>query len=176
MKCFRCLCLLLPGLLLTGCHRRRVVVLPPVPPPVAMVSVPPVTHPTEPLPRIETEDSPSLVLLLPRRRAVTRFRPLPATHAQLAGLAPATPLPVALGKLTAGGEAGGMRQQTEELLRAQQRRLTALSAAVTTSHIQQVQQTRLFLQQAAEAWEKQDLEGTRTLATKAKVLLDELQA
>ena len=41
-------------------------------------------------------------------------------------------------------------------------------------HAREIDQARLFLKQATEAWNKQDIEGARTLATKAKLLLDEI--
>ncbi|MGI4853584.1 MAG: hypothetical protein ACRYF4_05995 [Janthinobacterium lividum] len=99
------------------------------------------------------------------------------TRSQLAALKPAQ-APVALGRLTTGGEAGvgSQRQQTEDLLRGQQRRLANLPGDLLAGHAEQVQQAKLFLRQAEEAWQNSDIEGARTLATKAKVLLDELTA
>jgi hypothetical protein len=83
---------------------------------------------------------------------------------------------VELGQLTAGGEANNaaLRQGAEDLLRAQQKRLIALPSAVAVAHSEQTERARLFLRDADEAWKKLDIEGTRTLATKAKVLLDEI--
>ncbi|SDF06659.1 hypothetical protein [Terriglobus roseus] len=81
-----------------------------------------------------------------------------------------------LGELTTGGESnnGQFRHQTEDLLRTQNRRLASLSSYAIAMHTQQVEQARLFLKQAADAWKKQDMEGARTLGTKAKVILDEI--
>ena len=122
----------------------------------------------EPMPSIPLEESASLALQLPRR-PLPRFRP----RAQLAALN-RSPVSVDLGQLTAGGEAGDLRQQTETLLREQQKRLAELPRVAADAHSQQVQQARLFLRQADDAWRKLDFEGARTLATKAKVLLDEI--
>lgn len=110
------------------------------------------------------------------RKPLRRFRPLRATKSQLAALTPPSS-PVELGQLTTGGEAGNasLRQQTENLLRNQQKRLAALPGNLVTRDSPQVQQVKLFLRQADDAWKALDLEGTRTLATKARVLLDELQ-
>ncbi len=159
-----------------GCHRTRVTAAPPPPPAVhvAMISVPPPMHRTEPQPEIPLADVSNIEPQLPRR-PVARYRPPPASQSQMAALKP--PVPVDLGQLTAGGEAdnGTLRQETEALLRGQQRRLAALPRKLANTHIQQVQQARLFLRQADEAWKKLDVEGARTLATKAKVLLDEIQ-
>ncbi len=165
-------------LLIAGCHKRRIAAAPPPPPiPVAMVSVPPPTHPSEPEPSIPLAFLENIEPQLPRR-STPRYRPPAATAAQIAALTPPLPVPVDLGQLTAGGESANstLRQQTEDLLRNQQRRLAALAPSLASSHAQQVQQARLFLRQADEAWKKLDVEGARTLATKAKVLLDELLA
>ena len=163
-------------LLLAGCHRKAAVVAPPPAPPLAMVSVPPPTHQTEALALIPLEVVPNPDLLLPRK-LTRRFRPLAATKSQLAALTP-PPAPVALGRLTTGGEAGNgtLRQQTEDLLRGQMRRVAGLSTDTIAGYGEQVQQAKLFLRQAEEAWRNSDVEGARTLATKAKLLLDELPA
>lgn len=161
-------------LLLSGCHHRARVVAPPVVPHVATISVPPPTHRAEPFARMEYEAVPPLTLLLPRR-PLPRFRPRPTTAKQLSLLLPAPARPVALGQLTTGGEAdSGLRQGTEVLLRSQHQRLNSLPRSSATLHSAEVDQIRLFLQQADDAWQKLDVEGARTLATKAKVLLDEL--
>ncbi len=158
------------ALLLTGCHRKTVLVaaLPPVPPPV-MITVPPLTHPTEPEAEMPLEEAEALTDLLPRR-VVYRFRPWPV---QQVVLAPAPPPPLELGQLTAGDTAP-LRQQADDLLRSQQRRLNATPTATAALHSQQIEQARLFLKQADDAWQKSDVDGTLTLATKAKVLLDEI--
>ena len=81
-----------------------------------------------------------------------------------------------LGNLTTGNESTDHsgRQQTDTLLQSQHKRLAGISAATAALHAQQMEQARLFLRQADEAWQKQDVEGARTLATKAKLLLDEI--
>ncbi len=171
--------MLLSGLLpLAGCHRRvKVAVLPPPPPvPVEMITVPPISHPLEPEPEIPLAEVPAITPQLPRVPR-PRYRPPPATPAQTAAIAPPPPAPpVDLGQLTTGGESdnSALRQQTEDLIRGQERRLAIMPAATAALHSQQVEQARLFLRQAEEAWKKLDLEGARTLATKAKLLLDEI--
>lgn len=169
------LCCLLCCQLLEGCRHRPVAMALPAAPPPAMISVPPPTHRSEPFAPMPLETVPSLDLEL-ARKAFPRFRPLRATKAQLAALNPPPP-PVELGQLTTGGESGNgsLRRQTEILLRGQQRRVVALPSDVIARNSQQVQQVRLFLRQADEAWRKLDVEGAKNLATKAKLLLDELQ-
>ena len=117
------------------------------------------------------EEAAALTELLPRH-PVFRFRPWPVQQVVLAPAPP--PLPqLDLGQLSAGDPAP-LRQQTEDLLRSQQRRLNAISPAIAALHSQQIEQARLFLKQADDAWQKSDVDGAHTLATKAKVLLDEV--
>ena len=162
---------------LAGCHRNPKVVsaATPPPPPVEMVSVPPPSHPTEPIPEEPVIASPELPLTVPpvRRPQPPRRRPAPAPPTQTAVVAPP---PMDLGNLTTGGESTNtsLLNETDDLLRTQRRRLAAISAATIALHTQQVEQARLFLKQATDAWTKQDIEGARTLATKAKVVLDEV--
>jgi hypothetical protein len=154
--------------MLSGCHKKApVAAAPPLPPP-EMSSVPPLSHHTDPDPDIPLEEAEALTVLLPRH-TVFRYRPVPL---QQIIIAPAPPPPIELGQLTAGDTAP--RQETEDLLRSQQRRLSAISPAIAALHSQQVEQARLFLKQADDAWQKSDVDGARTLATKAKVLLDEV--
>jgi hypothetical protein len=81
-----------------------------------------------------------------------------------------------LGNLTTGGEStnAALRQETDDLLKTQTRRLSSIPSATVVLHTQQIEQARLFLKQASDAWNQQDIEGARTLATKAKVLMDEV--
>ena len=171
MTCFRAIgcAALAAALILGGCHRKvTLAAAPPLPPPI-MISVPPPTHPTEPEAEMPLEEADALTDLLPRH-PVYRFRPWPV---QQVTLAPAPPPPLELGQLTTGDTAP-LRQQTEDLLRSQQRRLAATSPALAALHSQQIEQARLFLKQADDAWQKSDVDGTLTLATKAKLLLDEI--
>ena len=173
---FLSLCIVLS---LAGCHRNPKVIAAaaPPPPPLETVSVPPPTHPTEPMPEAPVIASPDLPLTVPpvRRPQPPRRRPAPTPQTQTAAAAPA-PAPMDLGNLTTGGESTNtaLLQQTDDLLKAQTRRLNAIPSATIALHSQQIEQARLFLKQASDAWTKQDIEGARTLATKAKVLLDEV--
>lgn len=167
-------CGLVACLSLAGCrHQVYLAAIPNVT--VPTISVPPPTHRTEPLPMMEVETLPLLTLQLPRQ-PLPRFRPRPTTARQLALLLPPLPPPVTLGELSTGGEYtdGEFRRQTETLLRSQQQRLQNLPHASVSLHTQQVEQARLFLRQALEAWHAHDIEGTRILANKTKLLLDEI--
>jgi hypothetical protein len=162
---------------LTGCHHKVVIAATPPPPPVEMVSVPPPSHRAEPLPEEPVIASPALTLPVPpvRRPQLPRRRQtaIPPPPTQTAVVAPP---PMDLGNLTTGGESTNtaLLQQTDDLLKAQTRRLNAVPTATVVLHTQQIEQARLFLKQASDAWAKQDIEGARSLATKAKVILDEV--
>jgi hypothetical protein len=155
-------------LMLSGCHKKVVVAAAPPLPPPEMTSVPPLSHHTDPDPDMPLEEAEASTVLLPRH-TVLRYRPMPMRHIKIPRIPPP---PIELGQLTAGDTAP--RQATEDLLRSQQRRLGAISPAIAALHSQQVEQARLFLKQADDAWQLSDLDGARTLATKAKVLLDEV--
>lgn len=159
---------------LTGCHHQaRLAFVPDVP--VPTISVPPPTHRTEPLALMEAESLAPLTLQVPRQ-PLPRFRPRPTTARQLALLLPPLPPPIQLGELSTGGESTDLqfRQQTETLLRGQQQRLQSLPYASLSLHTQQVEQARLFLKEAFEAWRNRDIEGARVLAIKTKLILDEI--
>ena len=160
-------------LALTGCrHQARVAFVTSAP--VLMVSVPPPTHHSEPLPLLEAEILPPLSLMVPRQ-PLPRFRPRPTTAHQLASILPSLP-PVVLGELSTGGESTDLdfRKETGTLLHVQQQRLQKLPYALASLHPQQVEQARLFLKEALEAWGGRDIEGAHVLALKTKLLLDEL--
>ncbi len=165
--------LLLAVACLSGCHKHvKIAALPPPPAPPEMISVPPPTHRSDPTPSVPLAKVEPITPRLPRRSR-PKYKPAPAPPPPTVAMA--QPEPIALGQLTTGGETdnGTLRQQTEDLLRAQQKRLNAIPAAVVALHTQQIEQARVFLREADEAWKKLDIEGTHTLATKAKVLLDE---
>jgi hypothetical protein len=80
-----------------------------------------------------------------------------------------------IGQLSTGSEVSNQtRQQVETLLLNVQKRLGDLSSDTQNAHRDQVERVRLFLKQAQDAWKSGDVEGTRTLATKANVLLDDI--
>jgi hypothetical protein len=98
-----------------------------------------------------------------------------ATTAQpTGGDSTATPSPI--GNLSAGDTSGSsqLRQETTELIASSERRLGSIHRSLTTDEQTTVAQVRKFLDQAQQAMKSQDLEAAHTLATKAKLLLDEL--
>jgi hypothetical protein len=81
----------------------------------------------------------------------------------------------AIGALSLGGEANPRaQQQTNELLASIDRRLNALPPQTANAEKSQVSQVRNFQRQAQDALNSGDIEGATTLATKAKLILDDL--
>ena len=95
--------------------------------------------------------------------------------AQAAAADSTEPEPVDIGELTAGGEAAPQaRQEAVELIASTDQRLKALSSATIGAHRAQIGRVRNFQQQAQRALASGDADGARTLATKGKLLLDDL--
>jgi hypothetical protein len=115
-----------------------------------------------------------------------RERRKPATKATAA--APATPPPppaqvaaaeglpeASIGALTAGGDSSPqLRQEAIDLIASNERRLKALPAEIVNLQKPQISKIRNFQRQAQEALDSGDAEGANTLATKAKLLLYDL--
>ncbi len=82
-----------------------------------------------------------------------------------------------IGALTPGGsdETPHTRQDAQELLASTDKRLNALPPQTQQAQRAQISQIRNFWKQAVEALQAGDAEGARTLATKAKLLLDDLE-
>jgi hypothetical protein len=92
----------------------------------------------------------------------------------------ATPQPmtdtVAIGDLTAGATANPQAQQeTADLIASIDSRLKALSPQTQRKQRAQINKVRNFWRQASDAFNSGDAEGAKTLATKAKLLLDDLE-
>ncbi len=185
---------------LTGCHHRQAqpVLLPPQTP-VALIEVP---EPNTP-PLVEAQ-SPKLPAV-PTAQAVKPGRvkkrspkktqdagvqgtttTATATGAgqakkpgEIAGTATA-PKPdtsvVGIGALTVGGEQSPRAmQEASELAAANERRLNALSTDAVKAQADLVGKVRNFQREAQLALGSGDAEGAKTLATKGKLLLDDLE-
>jgi hypothetical protein len=159
-------------------HRHRVQV-PPLPAVLAPVSLVQVPRPAPLLleaPQIEMPPVPTSAAAakFPRehRRPVAKEEPEPDQ-----AVAPA-PVPdaVAIGSLTAGGETNPQsKQAAADLIASNDRRLKALSAAKSDTRKAEISTVNNFQQQAQAALTSGDAEGAMTLATKAKLLLDDLE-
>ncbi|MCU1323742.1 MAG: hypothetical protein JWM43_3391 [Acidobacteriaceae bacterium] len=112
----------------------------------------------------------------PRRRPVPRTNAAPAANVppQVA-TAEGLPDESAIGELTAGGDANPQRrQEAADVIDSNEKRLKALSARIVSTQRSQVSKIRNFQRQAKLALDSGDAEGALTLATKAKLLLYDL--
>jgi hypothetical protein len=103
--------------------------------------------------------------------------PEPAPGTQIASTAPVpSPEETAIGALTAGGETNPQtKQEAADLIASIEKRLNALPAQKADEQKAQVSKVRNFWKDAQEALKTGDAEGAKTLATKAKLLLDDLE-
>jgi hypothetical protein len=168
--------------LLGGCYRRKA---PPTLPAVIHAPELPPAAPDAPemaaslpLPDSVTVAPPVKVTEVkprPRRRTTPRS---PASDASApVDTANAEPLSddTSIGELSAGGDANSTaRQDASTLIDSSERRLNGLSQAVVHQQQAQVRKVRYFLKQAKQALSTGDAEGAKTLATKAKLLIDDL--
>lgn len=168
---------------LTGCfHKKaRAVVLPQSTTPVALATPPEPDRPAlvealpvkvPPLPVAEAATKPKRE----RRRSAPRPVVAPvAPPVQVASVEP--PLDVnRIGALTAGGDASPRAaQEVTEMLSSIDKRLANLPTAKVKQQAAQISKVKNFERQAQDALKSGDAEGARTLATKAKVLLDDLE-
>jgi hypothetical protein len=88
---------------------------------------------------------------------------------------PASPEANVIGSLTAGGAAAPAEQQkAAEAITAVEKRLSGLPTSTLEAQRDGVTRVRNFLRQAHNSMDSGDADGALTLATKAKVLLDDL--
>ncbi len=142
-----------------------------------MVSVPPPTHPSEPLPVPEKPVVVEVTPTPPPPKKIRKKRTLPvapvttSAPTQVAAAEPA----ISLGQLSAGGDSGtALRSETDKMIAAQKQRLEKLPSSLVSSHPTETDQVRRFLKGSETAWQAGDVEGAHTLALKAKILLDDL--
>lgn len=166
---------------LAGCrHKQQVAPLPPVLAPVALETIPePEDLPMVEAPQIKLPPVPVATNAKPKRQ---RKKPAPKVvpvpePVQLAGaVTPPTPEETAIGALTAGGETNPQtKQDATDLIASSEKRLSGLSAQKAEEEKAQVSKVKNFLKDAQEALKTGDAEGAKTLATKAKLLLDDLE-
>jgi ribosomal protein S20 len=103
--------------------------------------------------------------------------PEPVPETQVASAAAGVPsADAAVGALTAGGETNPQtKQEAEDLIASIDKRLNALPAQKVEEQKAQVSKVRNFWKDAQDALKSGDAEGAKTLATKAKLLLDDLE-
>ena len=166
---------------LGGCrHKAQVARLPAVLTPVALVEIPAPGN----LPMVEVQQTtlpPVPVVASAGKPKRERKKPAPKASVpepvQIASVAPPpSPEETAIGALTAGGEASPQtKQEAADLITSSERRLNALPAQKAEDEKAQVSKVKNFLKDAQDALKSGDAEGAKTLATKAKLLLDDLE-
>ncbi len=132
------------------------------------------TVPLQPTP-LPAVTVPTKKVKKPRKQVASAVPPpAPAAPVQVAssGLSPEANV---IGSLTPGGnDVPQLRKQAAELIAALEKRLVSLPAEVKEKEKEQLLRVRNFERQAQTALDAGDSDGAVTLATKAKVLLDDL--
>jgi hypothetical protein len=167
---------------LSGCmhlHKRpKVPVLPPVLTPIPLETIPgPLSPPMLTAPAVELPPMPIATAAASPRKERKRVAPKTAATAPVEDTAP-QPAPdeaAAIGDLTAGGAANPQAQEeAASLIRLIQKRVSGLSAQTARKQHAQINRVQNFRRQAQDALKSGDVEGATTLATKANLLLDDL--
>ncbi len=162
---------------LTGCrHKVRW-----VPPQGAMVPVEVQIVPeADDLPLIAEVPQPDLeppIVSDESPKKPARRRPAPVKETppvQVASAEPAAAL--AIGELSSGGDTTPQsQQQAKDLIADIMKRLKALPGKTASQQKALVRQVSSFLKQAQKALDSGDAEGAKNLATKAKLLMDDVE-
>jgi ribosomal protein S20 len=169
---------------LGGC-RHKTQIAPPMPAiqtPVDLLDIPV----PEDLPLLEA--APEKLPPVPIASAAAKLKRSRKKSPKVVAAAPAVVAPVAVGSvadspettaigaLTAGGEENPQtKQEAADLIASIEKRLNALPAQTGDSEKAQISKVRNFWRDAAAALKSGDAEGAKTLATKAKLLLDDLE-
>jgi hypothetical protein len=85
----------------------------------------------------------------------------------------AAPSVSAIGQLS-GGASGDQRSETEETINVTEKGVNGITRTLNDAEVKTAAQIHEFLKQAREALASGDVDGAKTLAIKAKVLLNEL--
>lgn len=154
-------------------------------PTVSKLPKPPVDHAELPVTALTISDEPLITdaddILEESARSPVRHHRAPGTQAKPAQEAadapnatePEAPGVSAVGQLSSP-EPSDMRLETDTSIAATERGLNGLGRNLTTQERKTAAQIREYLKQAREALLNGDVDGARTLAAKAKVLLGEL--
>jgi len=165
------------ALAISGCRHRTKTPPPPVPP-VVTVALAPTPEPATP-PQVQSEQTtpaplPSQSVQPKVKKPKKKVEVPPPPPALVASAAPPVDATV-IGALTVGGdEVPAERQRALETIASVEKRLAALSTATVESKKEGLTRVHNFLRQAHESLNSGDVLGASTLATKAKVLLDDL--
>jgi len=168
---------------LGGCRRKaQVVILPGLLTPMALEEIPE----PEDLPMVDVEQTnlppvPAVAsvgnLKREKKKPAPKTGPVPEPT-QIASVTPPEPSAeeTAIGALTPGGEMNPQtKQEAADLITSSEKRLNALPTQKAEEEKAQVSKVKNFLKDAQDALKTGDAEGAKTLATKAKLLLDDLE-
>ena len=122
-------------------------------------------------------DPPPTIATLPLPASPPRKRTAPAPKEEPpAQVAEAAPAALAIGTLSTGGDPTPQsRNQAQQMIASIMKRIAALPARTADAEKKQIRQIRHFLDQARQALNSGDAEGANNLATKARLLLDDLE-
>ena len=168
---------------LSGCHHKQVV------PPLPAITQP-VDLATQPQPAKPQMVEAPAVKLPPPPMAASGGKPRREHRKGSKATAASTPVspPVqvatveppseqtAIGALSSGGDSSPrVQQEAADLIASIDKRLNALPSQKVEEEKAQISKIKNFQRQAQEALTSGDAEGAKTLATKAKLLLDDLE-
>jgi len=148
---------------------------PPIPS-SALAPVSPASAPPTPTPQAKpASPKPKKLHTSVKRSSPNKKNSANPTHApSTPGTADAATSPIGLLSAGDSSETPALRQQTANLIAATENRLKTVSLNLATNKQDTMAQIHLFLTQAKQALAINDLQGANTLATKAKILVDEL--
>jgi ribosomal protein S20 len=129
------------------------------------------------LPPVPVASSASKIKRQRRKTPQVATTPVPTTTPQPTADTPATPSAevAKIGALSSGGDTSPRAQQEAAgLIATNEKRISGLSTQKVEAEKAQLSTVRNFQRQAQEALNSGDTEGAKTLATKAKLLLDDI--
>jgi hypothetical protein len=163
---------------LAGCRHKTVPLVPQVSLAPIDLEVPPEPeHPPMIQPPPDTAIvAPALPPAQMPRKPAAKKKVTPSKETPPVQVAGAGPAALAIGALSSGGDSTPQsQQQTRDLIASIHKRLTALPAKMASQQRAQVSQVTRFLRQSQQALDTGDAEGAKNLATKAKLLMDDLE-
>jgi outer membrane biosynthesis protein TonB len=171
---FKSVLLMLP-LVLTACnHKQQTAQLPPLAPPET-ANIPPAPNapppPNETIPTQPTQKAPTPAQ--PADQPVKKKKkPKPATDTTEQASNPSTGVS-AIGQLSSGDPAD-VKRQTEDSIASIEHDLQGINRTLDESEQKTADHIREYIKEAKAAIGSGDVDGARNLATKARVLLNEL--
>lgn len=165
---------------LAGCRHKTTAMIPTgAHAPIALEGPPSSDAPVE-IATLPEPELPPLTIPAPAPKPAPKRKPAPTEKDDSQPTAPAPTeaeqAAVAIGALSAGDDAAPRSQQeAQNLIASIAKRIAALPAKTADARKAQIRQVRNFLDQAQQALSSGDAEGARNLATKARLLMDDLE-